>query len=104
VNKTQALDWAETIDSYRVFPRFFLLVCLGWAIALNYELIRWYMNLPSVERSVEASGFASIVFVAVMGFLKMVYTTYSENGRNWNEQPARTTTTSAVTSSTVVNP
>ena len=79
---------AEIIDVLRVFPRVFLGICLAWAIALNYELIRWYMHLPHAERGFEATGFASVTFTVVMGFLKLVYQTYTDAGRDWSRQPA----------------
>jgi hypothetical protein len=100
VNKVTVLGWAECIDAYRVFPRLFLAICLAWSVALNYELMRWYMHLPHEERGLEASGFASIAFVAVMGFLKLVYTTYSSTGRDWNLKPGSTTIESASVSTT----
>lgn len=102
MNKTRLLDWAETIDSYRVFPRLFLLACFVWAVGITHEILHWYMTLPITARGLEgAGGFAGAVELGVMGFLKMVYTTYSESGRNWNQQPASTTSTLASVTTTV---
>lgn len=100
VNKTRLLDWAETIDSYRVFPRLFLLACFVWAVGITHEVLHWYISLPPAARGLEgAGGFASVVELGVMGFLKMVYSTYSESGRNWNQ--ASTTSTVASVTTTV---
>jgi hypothetical protein len=102
VNKEKGLHWAELIDSYRVFPRLFLLACFLWTLDMSYVLLKWYMHLPKDERGVEASGFASIAFLAVLGFLKLVYQTYSDAGRDWNAQPSSTSTT-VMTSATQVS-
>jgi len=90
MNKQEALHWAELIDSFRVFPRLFLLACFLWAVDMSYVLLHWYMRLPKDERGVEASGFASVAFLAVLGFLKLVYSTYAATGRDWNAANAPT--------------
>jgi hypothetical protein len=98
VNKLWHLQWAEAIDSYRIIPRVFLAVCLSWTIWVSYLCLMWYFHLPAGERGLEASGFGSVVFLTVFGFLRLVYSTYSENGRNWNQTPSSTiATTSTVT-------
>jgi hypothetical protein len=56
--------------------------------------------LPKEDRGIEASGFASIVFVAVLGFLKLVYQTYSDAGRDWNKVASSTSTTTVTASAT----
>lgn len=99
MNKQVALHWAETIDSLRVFPRAFLVACFLWVVQITYALLNWYVHLPKEERGPEATGFACIVFVSALGFLKMVFTEYSKNGRDWNSQPP--SVTSSVVASTV---
>ncbi len=100
IDRVKMLHWAEAIDSYRVFPRLFLCGCFLWTVEVTHWLLRWYTTLPKEERSIEASGFASVVFVAVLGFLKLVYSTYSDAGRNWGGAPATTQTVVATTTST----
>jgi hypothetical protein len=102
VNKQRALDWAELIDSYRIYPRLFLAACFFWTVEITHILLNWYMSLPKEERGLEASGFASVVFVTAFGFLKLVYQTYSDAGRDWSQQIATHTSTS--TQTTVVTP
>jgi hypothetical protein len=87
------LDRAEVIDSLRIFPRLFLLSCFIWAVAVGQQLLNWYITLAKDDRSIEATGFASIVFLGIMAFLKMVYTDYSTAGRAWGPQPAERTST-----------
>ncbi len=87
MNREKMLHWAEAIDSYRVFPRLFLVGCFAWTIEVTRWLLEWYTMLPKEDRGIEASGFASIVFVAVLGFLKLVYQTYSDAGRAWSGPP-----------------
>lgn len=104
MNKQAWLHWAEIIDSLRVIPRLFLGICLGWTIWVSYECLIWYFHLPHEERGLEASGFGSVVFLTVFGFLRLVYTTYSENGRDWNSAPPSTVTTVAATTTTTGTP
>lgn len=87
MNKEAGLHWAELIDSWRVFPRLFLAACFFWTVDMSYVLLHWYMKLPKDERGIEASGFASVAFLAVLGFLKLVYETYARTGRDWNDKP-----------------
>jgi hypothetical protein len=101
VNKQALLHWAELIDSWRVFPRLFLIGCFLWTVEVTRWLLEWYTMLPKEDRGIEASGFASIVFVAVLGFLRLVYSTYSAAGRDWNAQGSSTQTTVASTTTTV---
>ena len=79
---------AEVFDSWRVVPRLFLATSFWWAVYLTDKLVAWYIGLPHAERGPEASGFAAAVQLGVLAFLKLVYTTYSENGRDWNQQPS----------------
>ncbi len=105
MNKQVMLHWAEAIDSYRIIPRLFLAACLFWTMQISHILLQWYTHLGKDERGLEASGFASIVFLAVFGFLKLVFETYSKNGRDWNQQPSTTTVERAsVTTTTPATP
>ncbi len=96
MNKQKWLHIAEIIDSYRVFPRLFLMACFWWTAVVTNDLMKWYMAMPKEERGIEASGFASVVFLTIFGFLKLVYDTYSKNGRNW-DGPVTSTTVTATT-------
>lgn len=101
--KHRWLDWAEIFDSFRVVPRLFLLACFIWTVHTTYMLLVWYLGLPDGSRGLEASGFGAIVFGAQITFLKLVYTTYSQNGRDWNAVPTQVTSTSSQ-STTVTGP
>jgi hypothetical protein len=101
MNKQLLLHWAEVIDSWRIFPRLFLIGCFAWTVEVTRWLLVWYTMLPKEDRGIEASGFASIVFVAVLGFLKLVYTTYAQTGRDWSQPVSSTQTTVASTTTTV---
>lgn len=83
MNKEKWMHAAEVIDAMRVFPRLFLIACFAWNVWIAATLLEWYMALPKDDRSLEASGFASIVFLAIVGFTKLVYETYSRNSVNW---------------------
>lgn len=91
MNKKTWLDWAELFDSWRIVPRtFFASYFIFWCW-ITVTLLLWYTNLPSPERTLEASGFGSAIFLTATAFLKQIYTTYSENGRNWNDaKPTQT--------------
>jgi hypothetical protein len=99
-SKQTHLALAELIDSYRIFPRLFLLSGFIWTVAVGQQLLVWYTALPSPERSIEATGFASVVFVGILGFLKLVYSTYSDAGRDWNASGSTVQSTATVTTST----
>jgi hypothetical protein len=100
--KQVILHWAESIDSLRIIPRLFLTSCFAWTVWVSYVCLMWYFHLPSAERSLEASGFASVVFLTVFGFLKLVYTTYASTGRDWDSSGS--TRTTMVSSTTEVKP
>jgi len=102
MNRDLILKWAEAIDRFRIFPRSFLIACFIWSVWLSMVLVHWYTTLSKEDRSLEATGFGSIVFVAVLGFLKLVYQTYSDAGQSWNTPVSTSSTTT--TSSTVVAP
>jgi 1,4-dihydroxy-2-naphthoate octaprenyltransferase len=97
MNKTLHLQWAEAIDAYRIIPRIFLAACFAWTIWVSYICLIWYIHLPHAERGLEATGFGSVVFLTVFGFLKLVYTQYATTGRDWNAQPPSVTTSSSTT-------
>lgn len=103
MNKARWLDVAELIDSYRLFPRLFLFGCLAWTVWVANFLLHWYTQLPKDDRSLEASGFASVVVLAIFGFMKLVFDSYVTNGRTW-DAPVTTTTTTASSSTTTGTP
>lgn len=103
MNKQRLLDWAELIDKLRIYPRLFLTACFGWTVFISHMLLQWYTAMPKDERGLEASGFASVVFVTVFGFLKLVYQTYSDAGKDWTKQ-ASTHVSETTTQTTVVTP
>lgn len=100
MNKAHWLEVAESVDSLRVFPRLFLLSCFIWTVYVTNSLLNWYMALPKADRSLEASGFASVVVLAVFGFLKLVYDTYSAAGRDWNGSAPSISTSTVVATTT----
>lgn len=103
MNRDTMLTWAEAIDRYRVFPRLFLIACFLWVVSLTDYLLTWYVHLAKDERGIEASGFASIALLAALGFLKLVYQTYSDAGQSWGT-PATTSQTTVTSATTTVQP
>jgi hypothetical protein len=97
MNKSKWLAIAEIVDSLRVIPRIFLFISLAWAIQVTWDLIHWYTHLPTAERGIEATGFASVAFAGVLTYAKMVFSSYSANGRDWNATGASTSTVVATT-------
>lgn len=90
------LDAAEIFDSWRIIPRVFFAACFIWVVHTTSILLAWYTALPADQRGLEASGFGAVVFTALVGFLKLVFDTYSRNGRDWSG-----TTKTSVTATTV---
>lgn len=60
MNKQYWLDLAEIRTKLRVMPSLLLLVYGGYSI----RLAEWYIHLPSVDRTLEASGFVALVLAA----------------------------------------
>lgn len=102
VRKNHWLEVAEVVDSLRMVPRVFLAACFAWTVYITQFLLIWYTHLDKESRGLETSGFASVVFLSVFGFLKLVYDTYSHYGRDWNGVATATTTTAVTT--TVAGP
>lgn len=86
-SKHALLNAAEVFDSWRIVPRLFLVLTFWWCVYLTDKLIGWYIALPHAERGLEATGFASVVQAGVLTFLKLVFSDYAKNGRDWNERP-----------------
>jgi hypothetical protein len=100
VNRQRWVDYAEIIDKLRIYPRVFLIACFFWTVYISHMLLKWYMAMPKDERGIEASGFASVVFVTIFGFLKLVYGEYTRAGKDWSA--VGTTSTSQTTATTTV--
>lgn len=90
MNKVIHLQWAETIDNYRIIPRLFFASYFVFWCWITVTLIMWYIHMPAAERSIEASGFGSVIFATATGFLKTIYDTYSKTSRDWNAVPVTT--------------
>lgn len=104
MNKHEWLQRAEVFDSLRIIPRLFLTSCFVWTIYVTQFLLIWYTHLQASERGPEATGFASVAFVAVFGFLKLVFDRYSQHGRDWNGAPQISTTVVSATQTTGATP
>ena len=63
--KQWLLDAAEVFDAWRFVPRMLLFSYWSWVMVTVGKVLAWYMTLPSVERSLEASGLAAAVITAV---------------------------------------
>lgn len=79
------LDLAEVLDAYRIMPRIVLALVLGFAGMYIYDVSSWYMMLPTVERTVEVSGFAGITIPAVFGLAGKLIDWYLKTGRAWKK-------------------
>ena len=97
MNKALHLQWAEAIDNYRIVPRLFFTSYFVFWCWITVTLIEWYIHMPAAERSIEASGFGSVIFATATGFLKTIYDTYARTSRDWNEAPPTVTTSSSTT-------
>ena len=100
MNKKAWLDFAETFDSLRVFPRVIISSCFIATFMAIYEFMRWYMHLPATERGYEESGAMVGIVLALVGLDKYVWDTYARTGRDWNQAPSSTTTTVATMQTT----
>lgn len=85
--RSHMMQVAEIIDTFRVFPRLFLLVYLFWIIRLTDWMVRWFMRLPAGERTVIVTTFVSIVTTGIFGLFIWIYKVYSDGGRDWQSSP-----------------
>jgi hypothetical protein len=85
VNKQKWLDMAEVIDAWRVVPRGLVITFVAFTVCVVTSLLSWYMDLPSQERVLEASGFAFGVIGSVTGLLTLTIKTYQSTGRKWED-------------------
>jgi hypothetical protein len=80
------LDLAELIDAYRLMPRAILIASLGFAGWYIYEISIWYMAIPAADRTMEATGLASITIPAVFGLAGKMVDWYLKTGRSWSKK------------------
>ena len=54
---------ATVLDEWKVLPRLAFLMF----IIMAYQVVHWYMGLETADRTVETSGFVSVVMGALTG-------------------------------------
>lgn len=99
--KAAWMDVAEVIDTLRIVPRIVLFGYAWWAGAVTLWLVKWYEHLPAVERTNQVTAFVTIVLPGIFGLAALVYKIYSYGGRAWDAPVSVTSSTTAVSSSTV---
>lgn len=99
-SKQKGLDAAELFDSWRIVPRVLLFGYSWWLIWATDKLLNWYMGLPIAAQTAQASAFCGGSITALTGIGGYVFRIYSENSRNWAEQPSKTSTTVATLETT----
>lgn len=73
------LEWpAYLIDIYRIAPRAILVVAT-WYV---YQVGKWYMGLPTAERTTEVSVFSGLVFAAWTKACDW----YMQRGVDWSQR------------------
>jgi len=100
VNKQQFLHLAELVDSFRIFPRLVLCAYAFYVYQVTFFILTWYSQQPAAARGTEESAVVIAVVGAVTGFSPWIFRIYSDNGRNWDDKPAGTTTSVTATSTT----
>ena len=100
MNKQLLLHWAELVDSFRIFPRLVLCAYAYYVYQVTFFILTWYSQQPATARGTEESAVVIAVVGAVTGFSPWIFRIYSENGRNWDDKPASTTTSMTATSTT----
>ena len=74
---------AECVDAWRLVPRALLFAYWVLVYQVTDRLLTWYMALPSLERTAEASGMAFGIFTALLGLGTNFMNAYIKTGRNW---------------------
>jgi hypothetical protein len=63
------------------------------------------MQLPSSERTLEASGLAGAIITVITGLFPWIYKIYSDAATDWSAQPVRSSTvTVSQSTQTVAQP
>jgi hypothetical protein len=87
------ITWAQAIDKLRIVPRIFFAAYFSVWLWITTKLLLWYLHLPAAERTYEASGFGSVIFLTATKFLHDIFDTYSKNANDWTQtmagQPGR---------------
>lgn len=74
---------AECVDAWRLVPRALLFAYWVLVYDVTDRLLTWYMSLPAIERTAEASGMAFGIFTALLGLGTNFMNAYIKTGRNW---------------------
>jgi len=88
---------AETIDSFRLFPRLFLFIATLLYCWLFAESWQWYTSsviLRAEDMDVGTlaaiTAFPVTLLTGLGGIIGSIFKTYMLNGRNWNTLPTST--------------
>lgn len=84
MNKALLIDWAEVLDSLRVFPR---IVVVGYLFLFAWSIVYFsvsYFHLPAIERTVAVTAFTTAVLTVMAGAFPFVLQIYVQKGRNWD--------------------
>lgn len=83
MDKQRYVDFAQVFDQLRVVPRLVLFGYGWWVAHVTDSTLTWYMQLPSAERTLEASGLAGAIITAVTGLFPWIYKIYANTGNDW---------------------
>lgn len=83
MDKQRYVDFAQVFDQLRVVPRLVLFGYGLWVAHVTDSTLTWYMQLPSAERTLEASGLAGAIITAVTGLFPWIYKIYANTGNDW---------------------
>jgi hypothetical protein len=87
VTKASFLHAAEIFDSWRVVPRVVLFLYGAFVYKVTFYILDWYIHEPATARGTEESAVIVGIFSALTGFASWVFKVYSENGRDWAQNP-----------------
>jgi glucose dehydrogenase len=87
VTKTQWLDGAEIVDSWRIVPRVIVFVYLGLLVWLTVLFPTKYFAMPMPERTGALTAFVSVVMTTAYGALPFIVKIYMVGGRSWGPPP-----------------
>lgn len=82
------MSLAEVIDALRIFPR---ILILAYGYLVGYELIMttiWYYSLELAARTLEVTGFFSMLIGGLFGLAAYVFKTYTDGGYDWDKYRA----------------
>lgn len=79
------MDFAETVDALRIFPRWLVSAYFFTAIWVVVYLTKWYCHVAPAERTVEVTAFFAMLTGGLFGLSTYIFKIYTDGGVDWGK-------------------